>query len=106
MVCVGWTWAHLDNQGEKVCCPDRFPRGWQWGGGVIRSPGTFRVTRQHYYRVFGMFQDEGSPIRHLEEAGSVASLAAGRFGVQQDGKDVVYVYHSKCGDNGYSRVRL
>lgn len=47
-----------------------------------------------------MFQGEGSPIRHLEDAESVANLAAGRFRVQQDGKEVVYVYHSKCGDNG------
>ena len=77
-----------------------------WGGFVIRSPGTFRVTRQHYYRVFDMFQGEGSPIWHLEDAESVASLAAGRYGVQQDGKEVVYVYHSRCGDNGCSRVRL
>lgn len=53
-----------------------------------------------------MFQDEGSPIRHLEDAGSVAGLAAGSCGAQQAGKEVVYVYRSKCGDNGYSRVRL
>ena len=92
-------------KGEITCWLNRFPTGWQWGG-VVRSPGTFRVTRQHYYRVFDMFQDKGLPIRHLEDAESVASLAAGRFGVQQDGKEVVYVYHSKCGDNGYSRVRL
>ena len=65
------------------------------GWGVVRSPGRFRVTRQHYYRVFDIFQDEGSPFRHLEEAGSVAGLAAGRCGAQRDGKEVAYVYHSK-----------
>ena len=36
----------------------------------------------------------------------VAGLAAGKCGAQQDGKEVAYVYHSKCGDNGYSRVLL
>ena len=45
-------------------------------------------------------------MRHLEDAESVAALAAGSCDVQQNGMEVFYVYHSKCGDNGYSRVRL
>ena len=63
-----------------------------WQGGGVTSPGTLSVTRQCFPRVFDTFGNEGSPIRHLGDAESVAALATGSCGMQQNNREVFYVY--------------